>query len=134
MEETVGSGGVGVDFDDQSRREQGRDGGVVGVGEEEGWAAGGGGGGLTFAGFMSWSMVHGGRLQLVKDLVYMCLSEFGMRPAKAMQEREVIQEIFRRYSMVQKGENMVGYDGSCFFDHLVGWLVDWGLFVDFLVG
>lgn len=33
----------------------------------------------------------------MKDLVYACLAEFGMRPAKAMQEREVIQEIFRRY-------------------------------------
>lgn len=54
------------------------------------------GGGLTFAGFMAWSSVHGGRLMLVKDLVYVCLAEFGMRPAKAVQEREVIQEIFRR--------------------------------------
>lgn len=56
----------------------------------------GGGGGLTFAGFMSWSIVHAGRLQLVKDLVYVCLAEFGMMPAKALQEREVIQDIFRR--------------------------------------
>lgn len=54
-------------------------------------------GGLTFAGFMAWSSVHGGRMMLVKDLVYACLADFGMRPAKAVQEREVVMEIFRRY-------------------------------------
>lgn len=57
-------------------------------------------GGLTFAGFMAWSSVHGGRLMLVKDLVYACLADFGMRPAKAVQEREVVMEIFRRYVYV----------------------------------
>lgn len=57
-------------------------------------------GGLTFAGFMAWSSVHGGRMMLVKDLVYACLADFGMRPAKAVQEREVIMEIFRRYVCV----------------------------------
>lgn len=67
---------------------------------EGGGGGGGGGGGLTFAGFMAWSSVHGGRLMLVKDLVYACLAEFGMRPAKAVQEREVLQEIFRRCARV----------------------------------
>lgn len=81
-----------------SRAPGGRDGTAM----KGGWVGGrgggvrGGGSGLTFAGFMAWSSVHGGRLMLVKDLVYACLAEFGMRPAKAVQEREVIQEIFRR--------------------------------------
>lgn len=53
-------------------------------------------GGLTLVGFTSWSLLHGGRLQLVKDLVYVCLAEFGMQPAKPMQEKTVMQEIFQR--------------------------------------
>ena len=79
-------------------RAGGRGGAGVALEDERGGA--GGGGGLTFAGFMAWSSVHGGRLMLVKDLVYACLAEFGMRPAKAVQEREVIQEIFRRCAFV----------------------------------
>lgn len=73
--------------------------GDAGAVSGDGRGGAGGGGGLTFAGFMAWSSVHGGRLMLVKDLVYACLAEFGMRPAKAVQEREVIQEIFRRCAL-----------------------------------
>lgn len=81
--------------------------------------------GLTFAGFMAWSSVHGGRPMLVKDLVYLCLAEFGMRPAKAAQEREVIQEIFRRCARVSLACFCVGWCFFLYFVHFVLWRRVW---------
>lgn len=88
----------------------------------------GGWGGLTFAGFMAWSSVHGGRLMLLKDLVYACLAEFGMRPAKAVQEREVIQEIFRRCASWRGGGGRARDRclQPCFL--LLFFLFDWVIF------
>eukprot|EP00752_Nemacystus_decipiens_P010349 g9219.t1 len=66
-------------------------------------------------------------LMLVKDLVYACLAEFGMRPAKAVQEREVIQEIFRRHEASLKDADgfPFGPEGTAWAVVNARWWAQW---------
>lgn len=82
---------MGLD-DAALRKEPGDRGGDAAEGAEPGKELGA----MTLAGLLSWTIVHGGRLQLMKDLVYVCLADFGMHPIKGVQEKQVIQEVIRR--------------------------------------